>query len=382
MERVRGLIERLLDTRDRRMTVERSERADLRAYSDPLGLTDTGDVATVLRDRPLQELEQARQQRGLDTPTVGDVRAWLDPAGTRGLLPEIQDLLVLTWCAWSGRTLQRGGKTYAAPRVGQLPDDVELLRPELPTTAEWAEALDRAGHLFGIAAAAKALTARNLSAFVEQVHGKCAGLSAAGALVAPLQERVREWADPNDSPRLTTARACAELVTQLERAQGAALVRALAGLDAKTSVAAMGRSLTTSEAARRLLTERPRWIVFEQVRNLQHDEARGHRAGLLLADLNALLTADEINQMLADGLADLTRRAEELLRVPLPPLPPLPPPPTDGWKKVLDKSTRIDDPAALVEALRQLAAEVERAAEGAAELRVDVSAVVLRRELG
>jgi hypothetical protein len=378
MERVRGLLERLLDTRDRRMNVEKSEKSDLKAYSDPLGLTETGDV-TVLRDRYFQELEQARQQRGLDTPAVGDVRRWLDAMGTRGLLPEVEDLLVLTWSIWTGRTLQRGGRPYTSQRLGQLPDDVELLRPELPTAAHWAEAVDRAGHLFGIALAGRALTARNLTAFVEQVREKCSGLVAVNPLVAPLEECVREWANPSDAPRLTTARASADLLTQLQRTQGAALVRTLAEFSAQTSLPAMGRSLTTAESARRLLSERPRWIVFQQVRNLVHDSSRGHRASLLLEDLSKLLSSDEVNSMLADGLTELTRRAEELLRVS--PTPPLPTPEAEpGWKTVLDRSLRVDDPAMIAESLRQLAADVEHAATGADEIRVELSAVVTRRE--
>ena len=77
--------------------------------------------------------------------------------------------------------------------------------------------------------------------------------------------------------------------------------------------------------------------------------------------------------MLADGLADLTRRAEELLRV-------APPPPPEGWKTVLSKAVRVEDPAQLSAALRSLADEVESAAAGAGELRVDLSATVARRE--
>jgi hypothetical protein len=377
MERIRVLLDRLLDTRDRRMNVERSERSDLKAYADPLGLTDTGDVATVLRDRPLQELEQARQQKGLDTPAVGDVRRWLDPARTRGLVPEVEDLLVLTWCAWSGRTLQRAGRAYEAPRLGQLPDDVELVRPELPTLQQWNDALERAGHLFGIALAGRSLTARNLTALVEQVHEKCAGLSGVGPLVPALEGRTREWVANEDAARLATARACAEMLAQIQRSRGAAMVRVLADFDAQTSVPAMGRSITTADATLRLLTDRPRWILFEQVRNLVHDASRGHRASHLLEDLAKLLSADEINQMLADGLADLTRRAEELLRVPSPPSPP---PPEPGWRKVLDASRQIMDPAKLAGALRELASEVETAAAGASELRVDLTAVVVRRD--
>ena len=191
--------------------------------------------------------------------------------------------------------------------------------------------------------------------------------------------RVREWADPQDWPRLTTARACSDLVSLLTQAEGAALVRELAEFDVQTSLAAMGRSLTTAEAAHRLLTERPRWIVFEQVRNLVGDPGKGHRASLLLADLNALLTADEINRMLADGLTELTRRAEELLRRREPPPPP-PPPPEPGWQTVLEKALRITEPTELAASLRELAAEVETAAAGAQGLRVQVTAKVERRE--
>ena len=73
MERVLGLVEKLLDERGRRLLVERAEQKDLRAYADPLGITETGDVATLLREQPFKDLEQRRQQQGLDTPTVGAV---------------------------------------------------------------------------------------------------------------------------------------------------------------------------------------------------------------------------------------------------------------------------------------------------------------------
>lgn len=374
LQRVHELLERLLETREHRLTVDRGERADLKAFSDPLGITETGDVATVLRDRPLQDLEQARQRKGIDTPTVGAVRGWLDPAGTRGYTRDVEDLLILVWCTHSGRALQRGGRPVPTPRLGQLPDDIELVRPELPTEAEWAEAVDRAGHLFGVTPPGRALTARNLSALVGLVQEKVKALPAVTTLVPALDEAIGAWADPADAPRLVTARACADLLGQLQRAEGAALVRALAGFAPRTSITAMGRNITTADAARRLLTDGPRWILFGQVKNLVHDPGRGHRATILLNDLNALLSADEVNKMLADGLTDLTRRAAELLRVVEPPPPP-------GWKTVLNKSFHAEDPAGLAKALRDLAAEVEAAAAGANELRVDLSATVARREL-
>lgn len=382
MERVRVLLDRLLDTRDRRMSIEKSERNDLKAYADPLGLTDTSEVAVVLRERPLQELEQARQQKGLDTPTVGDVRTWLDPSGARGLVPEVADMLVLTWCAWSGRTLQRNGRPFVPTRLGQLPDDVELLRPDLPTPAEWSTAVERAGHLFGIALPGKALTARNLAAFVERVREKCSEHAAAGALVAPLEERVAEWVT-QESSRLVTARACAELLVRLSRAEGASLVRVLAELDPHTSLPAMGRSFTSAESARRLLADRPRWILFQQVRHLTHDPTRGHRAALLLADLETLLASDELHRMLADGLTELTRGAEELLRVSSRPPPPPPPPPEPEepeWREVCVVTRETHDRTALRSVIEELVTEAERASDGIEDVRIRLAVVVARRE--
>ena len=250
---------------------------------------------------------------------------------------------------------------------------MELLRPPLPTQAEWTEALDRVGHLFGIALTGRSLTARNLDAVQEQVEAAVERLDCVELLAPLVADRVREWADPANAPRQTTAQACADLFTQLRGARGAALVSTIASFPARTSMTAMGRNLTTAQSAQRLLAERTRWIVFEQVRNLLNDPGKGNRAGILLADLNAVLSADEVNRMLADGLADLTRRAEDLLKV-------APPPPPEGWNTVFRKSVRVEDPTQLAAALRSLADEVESAAAGAGELRVDLSATVARRE--
>ena len=374
LERIHALLERLLDSREPRMSVDKNERTDLRAYADPLGITSTADVATVLRDRPLQEIEQARHQRGLDTPTVGDVRSWLDPEGNRGLLKEVQDLLVLAWATWSGRTLQRNGKSVLAPKLGQLSDDVELMRPELPSESDWTEAIDRAGHLFGIALSGRSRTARNLAAFAVEVKGKAELLKTAQGYARALAERVHDWADVTKAPRLTTAQACVDLLTELNRLHGAGLVRALATFDAKTSVVGMGRSLSTLSATQVLLTERSRWIVFGQVRQLLGDPNRGERARLIVEDLKTLMSADEVNKMLSEGIAALTHRADDLLAVKLPPNP------DPTWKTVLDKRVRVDAVGALPEALRDLVTQVESAAAGVGELIVEVSVTVTRRE--
>ncbi|WP_437611922.1 hypothetical protein WMF20_07525 [Sorangium sp. So ce834] len=377
MEKVGALIEKLLDERDRRMNVDKGERNDLRAYADPLGITETGDVAVLLRERPFQDIDQQRQQAGIDTPTVGNVRGWLDPQRTRGLPAEVQDVLISLYTSWSGRTFRRNGKSYALPRPGQLPDDVELLRPELPTLAEWTEALNRAGGLFGVAIGGRSLSARNLSAFADKVKEKLNEVRDAGDLPAALEPKVRDWAEPEAAPRLVTARASTVLLTQLARGDGASIVRDLASFTPKTSIAAMDRNFKTAAANKHLLEEDARWILFRQVKGLLGDAERGERARSLLADLAALLTADEVNKMLADGLSGLTRRADELLRVPTKPEPPKPP---AGEMVVLEASNDLASAKAAAKALRELAERLEAEGRDASRIEIRIRAWKRRPE--
>lgn len=378
MEKLCSLVEKLLDERDRRMNVEKGERNDLRAYADPLGITETGDVAVLLNERPFKEIEQQRQQAGIETPSVSNMRTWLDPQRTRGLPAEVQDVLIYLYASWSGRTLSSAGRSYTMPRPGQLPDDVELLRPELPTQAEWTQALNRAGELFGVAIGARALGARNLSMFADKLKARLRELADAAELPSALEPRIRDWAEQEDAPRLVTARASAALLEQLSRSDGAAIVRDLANFTPKTSATAMGRNFTTAAASRRLLQEDARWIVLRQVKGLVGDAERGERARLLLQDVASLLVADEVNEMLADGLSDLTRRADDLLRVPTkrPPPPDLP----VGEEVVLEASNELTDAGAAAKALRRLAERIEAEGKHASRISIRITAWKRRPE--
>lgn len=413
MEKVGALVHKLLDERDHRMNVEKAERSDLRAFADPLGITETGDVAVLLNERPFQEIEQQRQQAGLDTPTVGQVRGWLDPQRTRGLPVEVQDVLITLYAAWSGRTFRRAGASAllagaagnnALPRAGQLPDDVELLRPVLPTLAEWTEALNRAGDLFGIAIGGRALSVRNLSTFGDKLREKLKEFDDTAKLPAALEPRLRDWAPatgaqtgdapndvPNDltkdvtrdvtkeeAPRLVTARAAAELLRQLQRGDATSAVRDLAAFAPKTSLVAMARSFTTAAASKRLLEEETRWIVLRQVKSLVGDPERGERAALILQDLGGLLVADEVNKMLADGLAALTRRADELLHVPSPPPPHRRPPSREDI--VLEATDDLGDATSAAVTLRELAGRLEAEGKDASRISIRITAWKRRPE--
>lgn len=54
--RVRILVERLLETQDRRMPVTAQDRKELQNYADPLGLTQTTESRAILQDKSLNDL--------------------------------------------------------------------------------------------------------------------------------------------------------------------------------------------------------------------------------------------------------------------------------------------------------------------------------------
>jgi ATP-dependent helicase YprA (DUF1998 family) len=92
-----------------------------------------------------------------------------------------------------------------------------------------------------------------------------------------------------------------------------------------------------------------------------------------------LLAADEVNKMLADGLGDLTRRADELLRVPTggPGLrwkPPL------GEEVVLEASNDLTDAKAAAKVLRELAERIEAEGRDASRVTIRITAWKRRPE--
>ena len=118
-----------------------------------------------------------------------------------------------------------------------------------------------------------------------------------------------------------------------------------------------------------------RWIVLRQVKGLLGDAERGERAKLLLQDLAALLIADEVNKMLADGLGDLTRRADELLRVPTKPKRPV-----QDEEVMLEASNDLVDAKSAAKALRDFAERLEGEGKDATRVTIRITAWKRRPE--
>ncbi len=379
---VRRLVERLLEQPDHRLPINAAERKILRHFGDALGITHTTEQAVVLNDDVFKQLEQQRQQAGLEVPAVADVRGYTDPRGHLGLPVEVADLLVWLYCLWSGRALSRAGRPVELERAGRLDDDLELFRPELPSETEWATALERAGKLFGITFAGRHLSARNLSKLCANLAEAAGKHRAAPDVPGVLERRLTELDAAAGADRLTTAASAAALVAALEGSDDAARIRRLAAFPAETSIAAVKHSLATGAGVLAALRSDARWLNFETVRHLVAEPRTAARAQQVLDDLASALSADEVNKPLEQELAELTRRAGELIASQRAATR-RPEGETRGWTPWHTESIEVEGSSGFREKLLELAAALEREIEAknpAGELRLEVSASVLRRE--
>ncbi len=121
------------------------------------------------------------------------------------------------------------------------------------------------------------------------------------------------------------------------------------------------------------LRQEARWLNFHSVRALLSDPTKQERARQLLEDLDEALRTDELNKPLCAALAELTRRAGELLKKkkkgPNP------------WLPIAADNVTVNGTTGYAAALAELARTLEQAAANAedGELKLVVNAVLSRR---
>ncbi|MFB9299576.1 DUF6079 family protein, partial [Kibdelosporangium philippinense] len=131
-----------------------------------------------------------------------------------GLRPEVCDLVISAWALHSKRAWYESGSAVPTPAIGKLKDHFELRPEPLPTPDAWNKALDRAGHLLGVAAN-NYLTGANVAAFAEKVREQA---KVAASSVTPLVNELRNVYTrlklPQQAPgRLTVAEEAARFIT-------------------------------------------------------------------------------------------------------------------------------------------------------------------------
>ncbi len=369
-QRVARLLQKfdeLLMAENKLIPADRELHGEMLGTLGELGIVRVTETSVQLvEDRRLQALENRRLQLGVERPTVGEVRHWIDESGKMGLQVEAQDLVVRCYALWARRTLELHGKPWEGKPP--LPADAVLEKPELPDQTEWTLALGKASQCLGITFAGRFLSPENVSRFrallaakVEKNAEWCAGLPP-----LLLQRSVRLGLG-EDTERIMTARSADQLCALLRGKSGIDQVQALAAYEPKTGPVAVGRHVNEAERLSPLLRDDIVFGVFDQLM-ARSTELVG--AEELVEQARAALRQDEVNVALGERLRDLARQAQKLLQPQTKP---------GSYEVVLQKRVHAAGAAEIRRKLGELLNEVEKAAAGGDDSLDLVATVVLTK---
>jgi len=336
MRQVLEVCQEAARTQDGRVFVEdKSLRQKLRNICNPLELGQMSETHFVLDGQWKRHFNQLLNQSGQPNPTVADLRKWTDQPEERGLLREVQNLLVLVYADQTNRSFVRYGSNYAAS-LDDLPNEVELQEQTLPDVNEWNEAVTRVAEILGHAIS-KLLNASNLTTMAAKVKESIAEFKAdCDRLPDEVQRRLKDLgvgdADLAKADRVRTAKAVKKLLADCEGKEPTALVGIIAKAKLETNSTAMGRSLKSAKSVLDCFRT-TRWDLFSAVANL--DDHRKSDAELLIHDVCNWLKTDE--QALGGIVAKLSDGEGRAIKLLAPPKSPQqqtqPPQPGPGGKK-------------------------------------------------
>ncbi|MGI9181610.1 MAG: DUF6079 family protein [Longimicrobiaceae bacterium] len=375
LRRVLEVVRRAVQAADRRVEVERADRDEVRRIAVPLRLGQMGEAHFVLGDEWVREFDQKRSQDEVTQITVGRLREWIDRPSPRGLPPEVENLVILTFALQTNRSFYLHGGAVE-PALERLPNELELREEALPEEPSWQEAVQRASAILGITVS-PLRNAANLARLVDGAQQSAeTHREAVEGYRQDLNDRLaRLDVDPPTADRLRTARAAGAFLAAIAAARREGVAAAMAAAEVATSATAMGECIRKAASLRSTL-KATRWELFEAIGELQ-DPYRERAVGIL-SRLREALTHDEhvtalepaLNRAQAEAVALLGEAARRPgLAEPAPePKRPTPEPPTPAPPGVQIHKRRQVAAAELEPLLAELRSDVA----GAADARVEV----------
>jgi hypothetical protein len=333
LETVLELLDRVLDTVERKAKLDRGQIEELRAIAaaEHLGIVriieDEATWAGGLLDQVARNLANHKGPLG-----VGHVRAALDPDGLMELSREVEDFLVLAYARSAVRPLRLlAHGTAVEGLVGKLADDLSLVPVDLPGQEVWQRALATA-ELLGVAPGGQALTPARLDELA--AGARKAALALGAKRVAEALEELAAW---QGLVGVTTP------VETTQRGEVLAKIRDLVG-----AVPATGSAKEVAEALGRVPAEPSRvtaitWMTgssriealletlrtqnleaqIEAGRRLEADPAQAAVVGPIMDRVRAALVRDEnvqpLRALLEQEARGITRILVSLRPVAAPP---------------------------------------------------------------
>lgn len=367
---VREYVEKAATDPDGRVPVASADRQTLRRITGPLQLGQATETHYLFGDDTVAfwagELDRGMAKAGLDqhaAVTVQQLRRWVEELSPKwGLRTDVCDLVISAWGLLHKRAWYEANTAIPMPPLGKLKDHHELRPEPLPAQEDWQAALDKAGHLFGIAGNPY-LTGANVGEFSEKLRQAATDrVKDADFLVAELQEAYRRiGCDRTVDDRLTTAEEAARVVAQASRTSNrVALIENVARVEFSASLQAVGASLADAQSTARALHafqwDRLRPVLTSA--NTGGDEHSRH-ARSILRKLQDSVTSNELAVRLPEALHRAEDETFEWLSAgraapePPPATPPVPPvPPKAGTESAGADEAGNDDDEPAVDALR------------------------------
>ncbi|RKT46659.1 phage resistance protein [Thiocapsa rosea] len=321
-----------------RIDVDSPLRPLMRQIAQPLKLGEMHERHFIFKEDWPQHLGRELAKTGGEV-TVAALRTAMDLPQPKGLPTAVQNLLILIFAEHGQYAFTFHGGPYEDVSLKDIRDDLVLIKQDLAEPAQWKQALDHAGALFGLTIN-PLRTANNQNALQKEVRDAVKTyLEPCRELLSALTEQLDALGLSASGNRLANAKLGVAVLDDLQAREGPALVTALAGIAPVTSLPALARSIIAATRVSNAIADN-NWDLLKAV----WDGGEGVRIKRAVADA---LAADELVTSLADALKQAQADATRLIQRPpvVPPIvPPVVPPPEPPrglkGKKVLKKEDR------------------------------------------
>ncbi len=309
LKRVYEYASRAVTAKDGRVEVEKAHRADLAGIAQPLELGRMGETHFALGRHWVERFHRQMAATGTTTLTVRALMEWMDIPQRTGLRDKVKHLVIKLFADQTDRALYvHGGPANAA--WDQLDPSMDLRELPLPAPEVWDEAVRRAGGVFGL----PPLTTRSAASTTQlgsQIRQQASSGSAVRRLVELLEEaHARVTAEAKSSRRVLAAREAAGLLEAVERAAVGSEIETLAGAPLSVELTHVARTIKSAGEVRQGL-ETLEWDRLREAGQWQGEF--GRRAAQLLERVREILTANEIQQPLLQGMTTIQRDLERLI---------------------------------------------------------------------
>ncbi len=313
LRKVLEVMQRAVQSGEPRVFVDRKDIPVMQKLAEPLELGRMGDTHLVPTDTWKKHFDKQLASSGHGTPTVRDLREWIDRPQPRGLPEEVENLLIVTYALQANRSFFRHGMPHELS-LDRLPGELELRAQPLPSAEEWETAKQRAAALFGVVINGP-LTWTNVGQLAQEVQAKVeAGQTASSKLaeqISLVATRLGIGAEQlRGAARYRTAGAVGQMLQSLNRRDPTPCLRQLALARIETSAAAMAKSLTSAGDVLDALRDLP-WSLLDSLGRITDD--RKAQAQEVLLNIHQALLADEHVTGFALALRDARDEAYRLL---------------------------------------------------------------------